>query len=108
MFTKLEAIDQHRTRNFQGESTTQFFYTNCRDHLKLNGKTGAYCLKASVESRNTTIQSEPFIRSKQDGCSDKTEAYKFWRIFSSLQYSPISAPNKLVDLLTLYYGDYYD
>jgi hypothetical protein len=38
----------------------------------------------SVESINTTIQSEPFIRSKQDGCSDQTEAYRFWRIFSSL------------------------
>jgi hypothetical protein len=61
-----------------------------------------------VEYRNTTIQSEPFIRSKQDGCSDKTEAYRLWRIFSSLYDSPISGPNRLVDLLTLYYGDYYD
>jgi hypothetical protein len=57
----------------------------------------------SVESRNTTIQSEPFIRSIQDGCSDKTEAYKFWRIFSSLHDSPISAPNRLADLLTNIY-----
>ncbi len=56
--------------------------------------------------QNTKIQSEPFIRSFQDGCSDKTEAYRyrFWRIFSSLYDSPISAPNRLVDLLTLYYG----
>jgi hypothetical protein len=30
-----------------------------------------------VEYRNTTIQSEPFIRSKQDGCSDKTEHIGF-------------------------------
>ncbi len=31
-------------------------------------------LKGVVQRQvNTTIQSQPFIRSKQDGCSDKTE-----------------------------------
>jgi hypothetical protein len=45
-----------------------------------------------VEYRNTTIQSEPFIRYKQDGCSDKTESYRFWRNFSSLQYSRFLHP----------------
>jgi hypothetical protein len=61
---------------------------------------------SSVATNNTTIQSEPFIRSKQDGCSDKTETYRYRRIFSSLYNSPISAPNRLADLLTFYYGDY--
>jgi hypothetical protein len=35
-----------------------------------------------------------------------TEAYRFRWIFSSLYNSPISAPNRLADLLTFYYGDY--
>jgi hypothetical protein len=70
------------------------FYTRIHFYITL------YCI--IVAAKNTTIQSEPFFRSKQDGCSDKTKTYRFWRIFSSHHISPISAPNQLVDLLILY------